>query len=271
MEYHEYANLFPMLGGTDLKSLADDISEKGLQDPIITLDGKILDGRNRYRACELASVPPRFAEYEGDDALGYVISHNLHRRHLTESQRAMVAAKWAKLKHGGDRKSGEIKSPIGDLKQSETKTRDEAAALLSVGTSSIDRAKQIIAKGAPGLAEMVEQGKVSVDSARLVSRMDKEDQAEVVAKGPAAIKEKASEIRGKTKPHQPVNDQDDEPEALVVDATKSKAPKWVSDDAERLWLLAKIDLDKILPTDISRERVLREVIKYAETRIQNNK
>ena len=67
----------------------------------------------------------------------------------------MVAAKWAGLKHGGDRKSDEIKSPIGDLKKtSETKTRDEAAALLNVGTSSIDRAKQIIKHGTPELQSM---------------------------------------------------------------------------------------------------------------------
>lgn len=53
----------------------------------------------------------------------------------------MVAAKWAKLKHGGDRNSDEFKSPIGDLKTTETKTRDEAAKLLGIGTSSIDRDK----------------------------------------------------------------------------------------------------------------------------------
>lgn len=59
----------------------------------------------------------------------------------------MVAAKWARLKHGSDGfrgnqyKSG--KSPIGDSPQTETATRNKAAELLKVGTTSIDRAKRI--------------------------------------------------------------------------------------------------------------------------------
>ena len=42
-------------------------------------------------------------------------------------------------------------------------------------------------------------------------------------------------------------------------------------DAERLWLIAQSHLDKILPTDKSREQVLREVIAYAEKRIADAK
>jgi hypothetical protein len=53
--------------------------------------------------------------------------------------------------------------------------------------------------------------------------------------------------------------------------TKERTTKWVPDDAERLWLLAKVELDKILPTDPSRERVLREVIDYCNDRISNKK
>lgn len=48
---------------------------------------------------------------------------------------------------------------------------------------------------------------------------------------------------------------------------QGRVPKWIPDDAERLWLLAKIDLDKILPSDASRERILCNVISYCETRL----
>jgi ParB-like chromosome segregation protein Spo0J len=169
MKYHEYANLFPMMPEPDLMRLAEDIKENGLSDSIITYNGEILDGRNRHKACEINNITPTFKEYDGDDPLGFVVSHNLHRRHLTESQRAMVAAKWAKLKHGGDRKSDDIKSPIGDLNQSETKTRDEAAKLLNVGTSSIDRAKKVI-KEAPELVDKIEAGEMSVNAAYVTTK-----------------------------------------------------------------------------------------------------
>ncbi len=62
-----------------------------------------MDGVNRWRACRALGITPKTVEYRGDNALGYVVSANLAGRHLDESQRAMIAAKIAILKHGGDR------------------------------------------------------------------------------------------------------------------------------------------------------------------------
>ena len=76
-EFHPLANIFPMLDDNELKALAEDIKAKGLTEPITLYEGKVLDGRNRYRACDLAEVELRqdhFTQYEGDDALGFVVS-----------------------------------------------------------------------------------------------------------------------------------------------------------------------------------------------------
>ena len=94
-EFHELASLFPMLPETEINLLAQDIKTNGLMSPITLYGDKILDGRNRYKACELAGVEPFFTEYTGNDPLQYVISLNLSRRHLNESQRAVVAEKIA--------------------------------------------------------------------------------------------------------------------------------------------------------------------------------
>jgi hypothetical protein len=109
--FHPLAGIFPMLAEERLHDLAQDIKHRGLLDPIVLLEGHILDGRCRYVACEFAGVEPKFENYVGDDALGHVLGRNLHRRHLTESQRAMVAAKVADLKRGANQHSEGL--PIG--------------------------------------------------------------------------------------------------------------------------------------------------------------
>ena len=253
-----------MMLEADLVRLAEDIKEKGQSDPVITLDGKILDGRNRFKACQLNGITPRCEEYAGDDPLGFVISHNLHRRHLTEPQRAMVAEKLANLNHGG--KGGtQVNSGIPPLSQ------DKAAEMLSVSRDSVKQARKIAKQGSPELNEAVMQGGVSLAAAVDVSSLPHDEQAAVVAKGADEVKSKAKEIR------QQASEPAEESEPLVVDGVsepeskQERNKKWIPDDARRLWLLAKTDLDKILKEDKSRETVLMEVIKYAQQRIEKNK
>ena len=102
-ENHPAANVFPMMHESDLRAMAEDIRENGLLNAIEIYEGKIIDGRNRYKACELAGVKPDFVELDlgsDFDAVTYVLSLNLHRRHLTTSQRAMVAVEVEKVYAG---------------------------------------------------------------------------------------------------------------------------------------------------------------------------
>jgi hypothetical protein len=97
-------------------------------DDEIDVEGKILDGRNRYRAAQMAGVPYPTRTYDGDDPIGFVISMNLARRHLSESQRAMVAAKLATF-------------TLGDNQHSEGLPIGRASELLNVGERSVARAR----------------------------------------------------------------------------------------------------------------------------------
>ena len=81
------------MSDSELRELADDIKTNGLAHAIVRDVGMILDGRNRLAACEIAGVEPRFEEYTGDDPVAYVISANIHRRHLTTDQKREVIAK----------------------------------------------------------------------------------------------------------------------------------------------------------------------------------
>ncbi len=97
-------------------------------------------GRNRYNACKLAKVEPHYSTWEGkpEELIPYVLSKNLHRRHLNESQRAMIAAKLANFKHGGKRRgSQEINWSL------EPVTQEQAAELLHVSPMTVKHARSV--------------------------------------------------------------------------------------------------------------------------------
>lgn len=155
--------------------------------PALIVD-RILDGRNRWRACQLLGIEPYIEIYDGDDPLAFVVSLNLHRRHLDESQRAVVAARIADLPHGvrADQ-SGQLAGV----------TQADAAELLNVGERSVRRAREVIDDGAPELVAAVETGLVSVSAAADVATLSKDQQREIVAKGEKEILEAAKLIRSR--------------------------------------------------------------------------
>lgn len=104
MKRHKLCRLFPEITGDDFKALVADIKANGLRQPIITLDDQILDGQNRFNACMACGIKPQFDKFIGDDPLAFVISQNMARRHLTDSQRAVIAAEIATAKRGDNRR-----------------------------------------------------------------------------------------------------------------------------------------------------------------------
>jgi N6-adenosine-specific RNA methylase IME4/ParB-like chromosome segregation protein Spo0J len=183
--FHPLANIFPLIEGAEFDELVADIVAHGVLEPIWIYEGQIIDGRNRYRAAELAGVDCPMREYIGDDPVSFVVSLNLKRRHLDESQRAMVAAKLATLGQGARTDL----SPIGEMSQA------AAAELLNVGKRSVERAREIIDDGATELVAAVERGQVSVSAAADVASKPKDEQRQIVARGEREILEAAKAIR----------------------------------------------------------------------------
>lgn len=263
MKHHEYAALFPMLPDAELQSLANDIRDNGLETPIVTLEGAILDGRNRHRACEIAGVSPRFEEYTGKDPMQFVISHNLHRRHLDESQRGMIAARLANLKHGTNQHGED--SPIG---LSSSHTQSEAAALLNVGTSTVKRARAVLTKGEPELAEMVAAGKLSVAAAEDVAKLSQDEQKQAIAGGAAGVKEAAKKSRS-AKTKEPSSMTSLEQSASTTQSSGKMAP-YAPSDGLAIWATAKSVLNRIHAKDTERKTALEAAKQYIETRLEND-
>jgi len=149
LEVHELALLIPEMTEAEYVDLVTSIHENGLQHPIVTYEGKVLDGRHRQRACVDAQVEPRYVEYEGDSPVAFVISSNLHRRHLKPSQLAMVAAdalpafeEEARRRQGQRTDLHPTSAPNGAQVSAERAT-DHAAALTGASPRNVQRAKRI--------------------------------------------------------------------------------------------------------------------------------
>ena len=181
MRHHQFADLFPMMPEADLDAMASDIKANGLRDPIVILGGYILDGRNRYKACEKAGVEPKFEHFPLDgDALAFVLSKNLKRRHLTDSQRAMVAAELATLADGQKKPATPQKreefdegAPIGapstepetDPPPPPAVSQNDAAKALNVSRRSVQRARKVKESGNAELVAEVKNGEKTVAAA----------------------------------------------------------------------------------------------------------
>lgn len=212
MEVHEAAKLFPMLPEDKLNELAEDIRVKGLLQPLITYKGQLLDGRNRWEACTRIGKMPETQEYNGDDPIGYVVSANIQRRHLTTSERAILGkqlvglyeeenktrlheaqqrgratrseraraarmGKLDKLDNGADPAWTPVKSPESNREARTRESVERAAKLVDVGASAIKAAKKL-EEEAPELYEEVEAGRLGVYRAAGILRTSKKAEPE---------------------------------------------------------------------------------------------
>lgn len=197
-ETHPAADLFPLLDGKELQDLSDDIKANGLLNPIVlhVEHGQrlLLDGRNRLRACTLAGVAPTIEFWAGEGSpTAWVVSQNLKRRHLSESQRAMVAAGLVPL-FRAEGKQGQRSDLSPSLGRSPDGSAGRAAEAVNVSRGSVESALKVAA-ATPELAEAVKQGKVAVSTAATLTEDPPERQREVVARGEAEILRRAKEIR----------------------------------------------------------------------------
>ncbi|EOC0011572.1 ParB/RepB/Spo0J family partition protein [Cronobacter turicensis] len=187
-DFHEAANAFPYLSGEAYESLKKDILENGILEPLFLYEGKILDGRNRYRiAIDLGIDDFPVRDYEGDNPAAFVQSMNLHRRQLTPSQKAAAAAFLAEFKQG---------QPSCD---EEYETQTEIAKKLGVSRRMVVEATSLKKKGDRELVEKVRNGDISLHNATALARLKPEDQKKIIHQGNDKVKEVAKKIKAMTK------------------------------------------------------------------------
>jgi hypothetical protein len=204
---HPAADLFPMMQGKQWEEFKEDIRQNGFQESVTLYKNQILDGRNRYKAAiELDMIDDLpISEIDDDhqfDPFQWVISRNLHRRHLTESQRGMVAARLARLSVGRPSKE------IGSIEHINAPSLEKAAEQLQVGKETVKRAKSVLEHGSPELIAAVDSGEVAVSRAATVAKTTpKEKQVDVVKEKP---KQQAAKVLESKPQKEPARDLDQE-------------------------------------------------------------
>ena len=162
-ELHPLCTLFPRLDPDAFAALVEDIRVNGLREPITLHDGMILDGGNRYRACLEAGVEPSFQEFAGGNVASYVLSANLHRRHLTAGQRASIVssvADFAKA-HPPHRLAASKKEEGNVPPLSTVAERAQASKVDRKTQKQADR----VAKASPELSQKVAAGEIPLAKA----------------------------------------------------------------------------------------------------------
>ena len=141
---------FPRMSDAEFISLKANIQDIGQTHPIYTLDGMILDGGNRYRAlCELG-IKPVMIEYTGSNPTQFILSSNLHRRHLTQGQAAAIVSasqSWVKAQVADHEKlasSAPLETAESRAKQSGVGQRTQQMADKLVKEAPAELVKEVI-------------------------------------------------------------------------------------------------------------------------------
>lgn len=168
---HPAAAVFPMLADDELAEIAADIKANGLLHPItLDKDGAIVDGRNRHAACLLAGVEPTFTTLaDGVDVVAFILSQNVHRRHLTKGQRAMAV-----------------------MVVNSGYSQRAMAAIMDTSQGLIMQAS-VVLKHAPDLVENVISGAMTLEAAYAEARRSK-DAASSMAAQLGALRAEAPDL-----------------------------------------------------------------------------
>ena len=177
IESHPYADIFPQMLPDEYEALVADIHQHGQQEAIVLFEGKILDGRHRYQAmndlqqAQGVDWKPKSWEFCGtpEEAMQFVFSANLYRRHLTTGQRACMGVdvkhqlqETVKQGQRTDLTWGKF-APSGSDERA-PHVRDIAGKMLNVSGRSIDKAERI-QEEAPDLFERVKSGEMHLSAA----------------------------------------------------------------------------------------------------------
>lgn len=162
LKAHPDTALIPQMTDGERADLMQNIGSQGQRETIKVFQGQIVDGRERYEVCKALGLTPRVEEIvlpEGMSVKEVVLSFNYHRRHLTEGQKAMIAARMATTSLGCNQSTA-----TGQV------TQQQAAQACQTSADSLQRAKAVLAFGNDSLIQSVVEGRLDVFNAVKIAK-----------------------------------------------------------------------------------------------------
>lgn len=166
----DFKNLLPPLTADEKSGLEKDILAHGVLDPIITWDGFIVDGHNRYDICirhGITDVDTKALNFitKKSDVMQWIISHQLGKRNLTKSQlvRSYESVERQIAKEAEAKMLSGKKDPTSNLKQGDSTKRNPTTAAqiaekIGVGENTYRDMKFVVNEGTPEQIERMDKG-----------------------------------------------------------------------------------------------------------------
>jgi N6-adenosine-specific RNA methylase IME4 len=163
----EFKKLIPALTKEEFKQLESNCLEEGIREKIITWNGYIIDGHNRFEIATRWNL-----DYETEnkhfknenDVREWMINNQFGRRNLSNYQRSVLALQ---LEEVFQEKAKEKQKEAGELKQKSAEapieTRKELAKVANVSHDTIARVKVIEAKANEETKAKLSTGEVSIN------------------------------------------------------------------------------------------------------------
>jgi ParB/Sulfiredoxin domain len=177
MKVHPLAEMMPKMNSEEFEALKHSIRTQGLKRRILTYRSVIIDGRNRFWACNELGIEPQFEELQADlseeQIMEMILLLNVPRRHLTISQRAAIGAKL--IRHYEADAEQRRRNPFDAMSRPDDcgRSRDHAARSLAVNQRYIQAAKKLMDEY-PELYQQVFNGAVTLsDAFRVVNSKSK--------------------------------------------------------------------------------------------------
>lgn len=179
MQQHPLSAAFHAMGADDYQALKDSIETIGVQNPITTYEGMVIDGWHRYSAANDLGVECPSVALGDVDPRDYVMAQNKARRHTTKAQLAHATTAVYAWRPVGANQHSEKRVDTGCPP---SKTNAELAAIAGVHINSIKQSKAVQAHGTQEVVDAVKAGSIGLRKAAAIAKLPQEEQAAAIAK-----------------------------------------------------------------------------------------